>query len=145
MANSETQAGQETLEAGTVSQPSENHRHLDGRKFVKWLYEVRPDIENRVNTVLGATICRRLYGYGKGTNPDAYDVPDRICVKLGLHLDDIPDDIWLLKSSRGRKPMVWEQRRAKELLGEGFYPAEVARLLNVAPSSVHRWVDREAA
>jgi hypothetical protein len=82
----------------------------------------------------------------EGGRPDVTDIPDKICVRLDLSIEDIPDEVWAVQRSR-RPGKTWEQRRARQLLKEGFYAAEIARMLDVSPRSVHRWLrdDREAA
>lgn len=129
-----------------MSQPSEDHRFIDGPGFVEWLMRVRPELEGHVVAVLGSSIQRRLYDWKRGSCPEAFGVPDEICTKLDLHLDEIPDELWLTVRPRVRgKRRPWERQRAVEMLREGYFPTEIAAQLNVAVGTVRRWGEKVAA
>lgn len=124
-----------------VSQPSLDHTLLNGPMFVDWLYRQCPDLDGAATVILGASATRRIRDWRLGTCPDAYDIPDRLCVALGLHLDEIPDEIWItsrpMKRTRKRQP--WEKRKALEMLREGWLPTEVAREMGVTARAVQYW------
>lgn len=128
-----------------MSQPSLSHRYLDGPKFHAWLYEVCPELDGLSSSLLSANDIRRIFDFKNGTCPEAYKVPDRICVALGLHLDDIPDEVWrtvpprrkVVRRSRNATP--WEKRKALEMLEEGYFPLEIAKQLDVTPRTVVIW------
>lgn len=131
-----------------MSQPSLEHRWLDGSEFFDWLLETCPGIQiDKELTLSQARALRRWRE--EDTYPDAYDIPDKVCVRVGLRIDDIPDSIWRKSPrNRGFPPKTWEQRKAHELYAEGFYKAEISRQLDVSVASVTRWlkdVDQVAA
>lgn len=123
--------------------------HVDGRKFIEWLYEQRPDLEGNASSWLTGNQARAMGRWKQeGSRPDVTDIPDQICVRLGLSIEDIPDHVWVAPKVGGRKSLPWGQRRARQLLAEGFYKAEIARMLDVSPGTVHRWLrdeEQEAA
>ena len=125
-----------------MSQPSEAHRYLDGPLFVEWLNERFPGLGEHPDQFLSRTDSRRLFDYERGSHPYAYMVPDRICVALGVHLDEIPDRVWRKappkKRRRTRNTTPAERRRALEMLRERK-TGEVARLLGVSKRTVENW------
>lgn len=128
-----------------MSQPSERHRWLDGPLFVEWLYGRFPDLDGHAKDLLSSSDIRRLFDYRHGVCPEAYGIPDRICVALEIHLDEIPDKVWRTSprrrkvQRRSRNASPWERRRALEMLAEGYFPLEVAREIGVTPRTIERW------
>lgn len=129
-----------------MSQPSLSHRYLDGPMFVDWLYEEIPELDGHASTLLDANDIRRIFDYKQGTCPEAYGIPDRICVSLGLHLDDIPDRVWRTVPAkparyerRRRNATPWEKKKALAMLEEGYLALEIAGQVGVTPRTVTRW------
>jgi hypothetical protein len=119
--------------------------YLDGSGFAGWLYEIRPELEDCATLILGANLLRRLWD-AKNKGVLTIDTADRICVKLGLHVDiDIPDHLWIDPPKRrrsGHKP--WEKLRTYELAEEGYLPGEIAGLVDVNPRTVRNWLKQAA-
>lgn len=123
---------------------SEFKEHLDGPRLAAWLEERFPELAGDANTpdsiraILGADGAARLRRWRKGAVAHL-DGADKICVALGLVIDqDLPDDLWVDPPHK-KVRLTWEQRRALEMLDEGFYPTEVGRLLGVNAKTVRQW------
>ena len=112
------------------------HTHVDGPGFCAWLFEVEPDLAHNRVLMLGAATTRRVLERQDGT-PCTSEYADRICCLFARHIDEIPVGLWM--TPRWPNPTM---DRVLDLLGKGFRPAEVARMVGVAHSTVSRYKQR---
>lgn len=80
----------------------EDARSADARKVVEWLDAERPDANSRLY-VIDRPQLRKLNAMraGRQGKVDVYAL-DRLLVALGLHLSDLPEDVWLSVGSNAR-------------------------------------------
>lgn len=119
----------------------ETGEYLDAEQFEAWLYETMPELHEHATAMIGETGMRAIR-VARKKGHIGLDAADKICVVLDLHLRECPDDIWIDPPKRkkvGGKRRKWEQLRAREMAEEGFYTAEIARILNVTRQSVWNW------
>ena len=113
---------------------------VDAHGFRNWLLENVPALTTEYTATLGSRWCRRMNEW-KAPGPQAnLHTVDAMCVHLDIHLSELPDELW--QERKEHKPMrnlKWERCRALEMLEEGFFPHEVAKLLGVSQSSVSYW------
>lgn len=123
---------------------SELKEHLDGPGFAAWVDEQIGDTEDGITMILGDSLYRRHREWRNGAIA-SLGAADKVCVRLGLHVDvDVPEHLWCDPPQKG-KPLVlsWERVRALEMLSEGYFPAEVGKLLGVSKDQVRSWRDFE--
>lgn len=75
----------------TDTTPAESADYVDGPRFVKWLED-----HGLTNTYeqLGSAIGRRISCWRHGGAASVWSA-DIALVRLGFHLRDLPDDIWI--------------------------------------------------
>lgn len=64
---------------------------VDGRAFAGWIEGRRPTFRQS----LTEQQCRTLHGFRSEGRWGSLGVVDRICVRLNLHINEIPDWIWV--------------------------------------------------
>lgn len=129
---------------------AEEANYCDGPKLMAWLREVEPHLweseDNHGNTgsvtrTLGGRWNRRFYDWDRGSQPDVWTV-DKLCVSLGRHLLEIPDDVFLLERRKKRpsvrKPNI-DKAKALDMIVEGYLPTEIAREVGVTAHTVNKW------
>jgi DNA-binding NarL/FixJ family response regulator len=113
---------------------------LDGRGFTYWLDSRRPE---RLG-LLGESTERRLRNARALSGQLSVHTVDRIVTTLGLHLSDVPDEVWVERRPRRFHPPVppEERERAVRLRLSGTPATEIARTLGVSDRAVRSWVTR---
>ena len=74
--------------------------YLDGPGFVAWVLRRRPDLDGAVQTILGKAQGRNFSRWRKGDRV-SLDQADRLCCDLYLHINEIPDELWVEAPARG--------------------------------------------
>lgn len=97
-----------------------------GPRFAAWVRSMRPD------PVLSETNARSLRRYAAGIHPDGPQV-DAICCELGLHINGIPEEIELPEAPAHIRRLIQRD------LDAGYYPHEIARLLELPVALVRRF------
>lgn len=72
---------------------------VDGRAFAAWLEGRRPDVRQVLSESQQRTLYRLRAERGRGS----LDVADRLCVRLSLHINEIPEWIWTTKPGFGKR------------------------------------------
>lgn len=125
---------------------------INGPGFIKWLEQVRPMDMKRTCTDGGndggrnswceEKDARALYRAEHESQTISLEVADRLCVKLGLHIDtEMPADLWVDKVPRGKKggrPDSKAATKAKRLFREGKGPQRVAQLTGLSVRQCYR-------
>ena len=110
---------------------------VDGRAFAAWLEGRRPDLRQAITEAESRALHRLRTDGGAGT----LDLTDRICVRLNLHINEIPEWIWTDPPKRRRKktydPEVRD--RAKRMLAGGTGVRDVSEMLGVPMKTVAHW------
>lgn len=118
---------------------------LHGPALVEWLEE--HGLESP-HTQLAATLARRVHAWRNGSMANVYTV-DECLVMLGLHLIELPDDLWDLERSglrlggRGGSRFTEDQREdaARRYL-RGESSRAIARELGTGRRNVRAWAER---
>ncbi len=119
---------------------------INGPEFIKWLEQVRPMDMKRTcadggndggrNSWCDERDARALYRAEHESQTISLEVADRLCVKLGLHIDtEMPADLWVDKVPRGRKvgrPESQATKKAKRLFNQGRTPERVSELTGLS-------------
>lgn len=123
---------------------NEMKEHLDGKGFAAWIQEQVGDPDFGMTAALGESLFRRFSEWRRGGTV-TLDVADKVCVRLGYHIDiDVPEHLWCDPPQKGKPVrMSWERARAMEMLGEGYFPAEVGRMLGVSSRQIRSWREFE--
>lgn len=114
---------------------------VDGRAFAGWLEGKRADYREALSEQQTRTLHRLRSGDGRGS----LDVVDRMCVRLSLHINEIPEWIWTddpncRPSNRCYPPETKE--RALAMLRTRTPVREISEALNVPSSTVRVWKRR---
>lgn len=125
---------------------------VNGPGFIAWLHEVRPDdmakggqdgpsSNGGRGTWADDSDLRAIYRAEKECGTMHLAVADRLCVKLGLHIDvDMPEHLWC-DAPQGRPPRRVNQQTKAEihrLKDEGLTPSEIAERLNLRRQTVSK-------
>ena len=121
-------------------------RYLDGPKFVRWLEQE----ENVKFSDLNESQQRRWRDWQIGKRADLYGAADRILTDHHISISLIPDDCWSENQDRYDKKKTRIPRQESEvrraegrmLLRAGLDPNEVAKRLNVSPTTARNWARR---
>jgi hypothetical protein len=121
--------------------PVETAEWIDGPGFVKWFEEQRPD-----RGFTPPTTTRTFYQARNTGRPINVWAADRILTFYGLHIRDIPRELWLPDyelNTRRRNPEMREEcvRRAEA----GERTVDLSREFGVAPETINKWRYRMAA
>lgn len=97
-----------------------------GPRFAAWVKQKEPDGVR----YLSGTHQRALREYAAGGSHVTEGSADLICCRLGLHLSEIPEEIALPEVDRFTRSLITRDLQA------GYWPSEIARLLQIPPSLV---------
>ena len=115
---------------------------VDGKAFVAWLEGRRPDLREVITESQSRTLYRLRAENGCGS----LDVVDRLCVRLNLHINEIPEWIWEVDPPGfGRKAKTYSdetKERALKMIGTGTAIREISKILNVPQATVATWKKR---
>lgn len=117
---------------------------VDGRAFYDWLTELVPDWRTVLGPSQARAVSRMIDTDGAKTS---LRVVDRICCQAGLHINEIPDDVWTDPPKRptGRPPAPPEIREAAvTALKNGESARQVAARFGVARTTVNNWKNKAA-
>ena len=116
---------------------------VDGKAFAGWLEGRRPDLRVALTESQQRTLFRLRTEGGAGS----LDVVDRMCVRLSLHLSEIPEWIWTNQPGFGkRKPRRYStevRTKAVRMLRGGTSIKDVAIVLDLPRTTVKNWKARE--
>ena len=68
---------------------------IDGRKFVAWLKRRHPELEGQWTKLVGERMTKNMNAWSRGEYHTSVDVADRLLIKIGDHLSEIPDEFWI--------------------------------------------------
>lgn len=79
--------------------------HLSGPRLASWLEETFPGLaDGHTEALVGPSGARRIREWKRGAVAHV-DTADRICVRLGLVIDqDVPEEFWIEEAQR--KPRI---------------------------------------
>ena len=104
---------------------------LDGPDLYEWILKRCPYIKGDREGILGYTHSRSMVRWRSGERAH-YATADRLLTLLGLHISEIPDEIWR-----------WAKRRKKEKglehLRNGKSVKQVAQWVGARESTVYNW------
>lgn len=115
---------------------------VDGRAFAGWVEGRRPDLR----TALTEAQQRALHRLRSEGGAGSLDLVDRICVRLSIHINEIPEWIWTDRPRVGRKPKVYSaevKAKAVRMLRGGRTMKDVAMILDLPRTTVKNWKTRE--
>jgi len=109
-----------------------------GPKFYEWLIHTDANLED---ANLGPAFARAIDRWKDGDNATLGKV-DELCVRVGLHLSQVPEEIWMdrppRKKFRCSTPETRSEAIARVLAGESN--REVAESIGCTPRAVANWV-----
>lgn len=110
---------------------------LDGKAFAAWLEGRRPDLRTRFTDSENRTLYRLRTENGRAS----LAVADRLCVRLNVHLNEIPQWVWLppAKDAANRVRSVSIKGEAVALLADGATVQETAAELKLSTRTVSEW------
>jgi len=74
--------------------------YLDGPGFVEWVMRRRPDLDGKLRVILGDSQARN-FGRWRHGDKVSLQQADRLCCDLYLHINEIPDELWVEAPARG--------------------------------------------
>jgi hypothetical protein len=119
---------------------SEATNWLDGPGLVHWLESHgldNPEIQ------LGFH-ARAIRHWRAGCKASVY-VADRVLIKLGLHLSEIPDDLWVQPPKRGELSPDHQAEIVRRVCGLGRSISAVARELDCDQKTVRKYLKEAGA
>jgi hypothetical protein len=119
---------------------------LDGRLLLEWLEGRRCDLSK---AVIG-NHDRAVRHWREGGSCSVFQV-DRVLTKLGIHLHELPDHLWLEEPPKGavqeqRKPFPPQVKAdaVRRVLVDEEPIKRVAEAVGCSPRAVRRWIERAA-
>ncbi|MQA76051.1 MAG: hypothetical protein GEU88_17245 [Solirubrobacterales bacterium] len=115
-------------------------RWLEGPGLCEWLERsgavLRPDVE------LDANMARNWRRWEAGGHADVYTV-DRLLCGRGVHLSEVPDELWRTRRPyrRRRRVAARERERAARRHLAGAPARQVAGELGVSERAVRNWAN----
>jgi hypothetical protein len=73
--------------------------YIDGPKFAAWLKAIHPELEGQWTALVGERMTKNMSAWKRGNYNATIDAADKLLVKLGRHLSEVPDEFFI---SRGR-------------------------------------------
>jgi hypothetical protein len=113
---------------------------VDGPRFVEWLERVRPEYRTELTESQVRTTARFVQERCRGSLP----VVDAICVRLDLHISEIPDETWTDPPNKRKGSDYPPEVRAQAigLVRGGATVREVSKSLGVGESTIRTWKAR---
>lgn len=93
----------------------------------------------------GDEITRALHAWRAGDRAPTVWALDRMLTKLGGHISEIPDHLWIEAKPNGRRYDEETKAKAVRAVELGEPAATVARRCGVSPKSVRKWAQEKAA
>lgn len=115
---------------------------VDGKAFAAWLEGRRPDLRS----ALTDSQCRTLYRLRIEGGAGSLDVVDRLCVRLNIHINEIPEWIWTEtpRFGQNRREYPPETReKAMRMLRTGRSMRDAATILDLPLETVKTWKRRD--
>jgi hypothetical protein len=120
--------------------PPKERNWLDGNRLVEWL---EANGHSLTKPIVGPLECsiRRWRG---GAKCSVYQA-DRLLTKLGVHLHEVPDDLWVdLAPTHERYPRQVKQEAVRRVTVRDEPLKAVARSLGCDPKTVRNWIKAAA-
>ena len=109
-----------------------------GPKLYEWLIHTDANLED---ANVGPAFARAIDRWKEGDNATLGKV-DELCVHVGLHLSQVPEEIWIArpprKGSRHSTPQTRKEAVERVLAGETN--RQVAESIGCTPRAVANWV-----
>lgn len=108
---------------------------LDGRAFVGWLEGRRPDMK----VALSDSENRAVQRFRKEKYRASLAAADRICVRLSLHIDEVPEWIWNEARQSHRQHSSNKKDEAVAMFRDGASLSQVSEELDVPRTTIRAW------
>jgi len=115
---------------------------VDGPAFIEWLESVRPDYRSRLTDAQKRWAFRLVDERARG----GLGPVDAVCVRLDLHINEIPEEVWtdppnLARKENGRIVAYPPEVKAQALgmLREGIHWKEVSDRYGIPGGTVKNW------
>lgn len=131
--------------SGSGSSPkAETSPRLDGPGVFEWMVDAKVVTEGQMKTQFGSSRARRLNAWRGGDAATAAVVDEMLCGK-GIHLSEIPDELWL---SEDRKRASRQAPEIREAGARRYRAGESAQALaseyGVTAHSIRNWARKGA-
>lgn len=113
---------------------------VDGPAFARWLEEVRPDYRRTLTESQKRWVFRLVDESAKG----GLGRVDAVCVRLDLHINEIPEEVWTDPPHSGFRPgregyPPELKAQAYAMLRDGAPWKEVSNLYGIPGGTVKNW------